>query len=69
MMPQICPVHLELAVIVHVHQLVHEGVLHVSPTVECSLAEYDRAEIRAEAARAGFVTRGAYDVVRRDRAA
>jgi len=39
-MPQIVPIDLEHALVVHMHQLVYDGVFHVSFAPEPTLAEY-----------------------------
>ena len=40
MMPQVVPVDFERALVVHVHQLMYESVLHMSLAPESTLAEY-----------------------------
>jgi len=39
-MPQVVPVNFEHALVIHMHQLVHEGVFHMSLAPESTLAEY-----------------------------
>lgn len=43
MVPQILPVDLELGMIVHVHQLMHQRILHMTLAPETILTEQDPA--------------------------
>lgn len=62
MMPEIVPVHHELCVVVHMHKLVYNGVLHMALVHELPLTEHYCARFWTESAGAGEVTRSAYDV-------
>jgi hypothetical protein len=65
-MTEVAPVDLELGVVVHVHELVHDGVFHVAFAEETTLTEHDRACIRAKAASFRRVAGCALDVGWRD---
>ena len=67
--PQVVPVHLELAMIVHVHQLVHERVLHVFLAEKSSRAKDDGSSFGVEPSSTRVVARSTVDVVRRHLAA
>jgi hypothetical protein len=61
-MTQVAPVHLELGVVVHVHEFVDDSVFHVALVEEAALAENNSACFRAESPRFHRVTRSAKDV-------
>ena len=63
-MPQVVPVDFERALIVHMHQLVHDRVFHVSFTPESTLAENGDTRGRDEPARAVVAARLAAQVLR-----
>ena len=67
-MSQVVPVHLEHALVIHVHQLVYEGVFHVGFAPESTLAEYRDPDAGDEPARAIVAARLATQVFRSDRA-
>lgn len=46
LVPQIRPVHVKFAVVVHVHELMSHGTFHVSPAVEIRRAEDDGSTLR-----------------------
>lgn len=69
MMPQIRPVYFELAMIVHMDELVGECRLHMLFAEKVSRAHIDSARIRDEAAGMGQVARKTLDVRSRDGAA
>lgn len=61
---QIVPVDLELGVIVHVNEFVHQGVFHMTLAEKSTLAENDGTCLRAEASCPGVVTRSTQNVFR-----
>lgn len=65
-MPQVVPVNVEFAVIIHMNKLVYERVFHVPLVEEPALAQYDCTSLWAEAAGARKVAWRAYDVLRRN---
>ncbi len=65
-MPKVVPVDVEFAVIVHMNELVHERVLHVTLVKEPTLAQDDCACLWAEATRTRKVAWRAHDVLRVD---
>lgn len=67
-MPQVVPVDLEHALIVHVHQLMYESVFHVSLIPEPTLTEYRDTGVGHEPSRAVVVARLATQVLGNDRA-
>ena len=68
-MPEIVPVDLELHMIVHMDELMHDCILHMILVQELALAEYDCASFGAESARPVNVTRRADNVIAGDIAA
>lgn len=50
MVAQVVPVNFKLGLVVHVYEFMDEGILHVVPAEEPSLAEDDRSEVGDEAA-------------------
>ena len=67
-MPQIVPVDFEHALVIHMHQLVHDGMLHVSFAPESTLAEYRDTCARDEPAGAIVAARLTAQMLRSDRA-
>lgn len=65
MVADVVPVDVELCVVVHVHHLVNERVLHVFFIYKAVLAEHD-AVVRTEAASELLVARRAEDMRGRD---
>jgi hypothetical protein len=61
-MPQVAPIHLELAVVVHMYQLVHKGMLHVRLAEKMPGTKNDRARIRRKAASTAHVAWSTEDV-------
>jgi hypothetical protein len=65
-MPEVIPVDFERALVVHVHQLVYEGVFHVSFAPESTLAEYRDTRAGNESTRAVVAARLAAQMLRSD---
>lgn len=63
MMAEIVPVDLELGVVVHMHKLVYDRLLHMALAHELPLAKQDSACLRAESTRASSVAWRADEVV------
>jgi hypothetical protein len=63
--PQVVPIHPELAMVVHVNQLVHQCMLHVRLAKEMPSTKNDGPRIRRKAASTAHVARGTKDVRRR----
>ena len=69
MMPQIIPIDLEFAVIIHVNKFMHERVFHMSLAEEMTLAKHYRTCLGVEATSPHRVARSAHDILRGDIAA
>jgi len=68
MMSQILPIHVKLAMIVHVHEFMCKGILHVLFAPKMTLAK-DYCTCGMESAGTGGVARGTDDAGGRDGAA
>ena len=66
-MPEVIPVDLERTLVVHMHQLVYEGVFHVSFAPESTLAEYCDTRAGDESTRAVVAAWLAAQMLRSDR--
>jgi hypothetical protein len=62
MVSKVGPIDVEHGVIVHVQELVHDGMFHVFLIEKVSLAKYDCAGIWRKTAGMGEVARDARDV-------
>lgn len=62
--PQVVPINLELAMIIHMNQLMNKRVLHVLFVQKPALTEGDRSGFWHESPRACIVARRADNVVR-----
>ena len=69
MMPQVAPVNLELAMVVHMNQLMDEGVFHMTLAKESALAQEDCSCLWAEPSGTRKVAWRAHDIRRGDVAA
>ena len=67
-MPQVVPVDFERALVIHMHQLVHESVFHVGFAPEPTLAEDRDPRGGNEPARAVVAARLAAQMLRSDSA-
>ena len=67
-MPQVVPVYFEQALVIHVHQLVYECVLHMSFAPESTLAEYRDPCAGDEPTRTVVAARLTTQMLRSDRA-
>ena len=65
MMPKVAPVHVKLAMIIHMDQLMRERMFHVLFAPKVSLAQYHCTQLGGEASRAALITRQADDSLRR----
>jgi len=68
MMPQVLPIHVKLAMIVHMHEFMCKCILHVLFASKMALTE-DYCTCRMESAGTGGVARGTDDAGGRDGAA
>ena len=64
MMPQIIPVDLELAMIIHMHQLVYQCLFHVLFAEEMVLAQDHGPRFRTEPTGLCSLARSAYNMFR-----
>lgn len=69
MVPQVAPIHLELAMVVHVHQLVDKRVFHVALAEKPAGTKHDGAGFGTEPSRTRVVAWGTQNVGRRNSAA
>lgn len=68
MVPQVVPVDFEYALVVHVHQLMHDSVFHMRLTPEPTLAEYGDTRVGHKPPRTVVTARLTTQMLRGDRA-